>query len=196
MKTLQKILFVFLLPLFVACETEDSYMWSTIDYFPLEAGNYWEYKNTSPNIDYTERNTIGATVVLNNKIYWPIKSSSQNSPVSYRRKSADGKVFYKDKDGDEYLKFDLNRNEGEEWQYKQGQNQTLWTAKLVSKSKTVKINEHTFKNCYHFSYDIPEVADEEHQIILAPGAGIVRISSSSTGNLDLIASKVGKYTFE
>lgn len=192
MKNLQQIFFILLLPLFCACEQDETSIWKGEDYLPLEVGNYWEYKTTSTSINNTERYTTEATVILNNKTYWPIRSNFPNSPVSYRRKGTDGKIFYKDTDGDEYVKFNLNLNEGEEWQYKQGNNEALWTARLVSKSTSIKLKEYTFENCYHFYYDIPEYADEEHQIILAPGIGIVRFGSSSVGNIDLVTAKVGK----
>jgi hypothetical protein len=48
-----------------------------------------------------------------------------------------------------------------------------WHVTLFSKDDTVKTGDYTFLNCYRFLFDIPEMADEERVVWLAPGIGFI-----------------------
>lgn len=153
--------------LFISCNKDDIdskiNMLDTSDYFPLNIGDYHK-------LDFTPKRTIEKVVEIDGIEYF-----QQNSDYDtlFYRKTSDGKIYQKTKIQNEVLKFDLNAETGTSWNYKFDGSELIWNATLTSKNETIKVDNYTFENCYEFYYDIPQLADEEHIIRLAPGVGIV-----------------------
>lgn len=133
------------------------------DYFPLHIGNSWS-------LDFIPERTISKVENLDGKDYYRL--TSEYDTVFYR-KSSDGKVYSRTKTTNEILKFDLNANVGDTWTYKSDKSNYTWNVTLTSKSEAVELNSYTFHNCYRFYFDVPQLADEELIILLAPGVGFV-----------------------
>jgi hypothetical protein len=158
----------------VSCK-KDAVFNSGKDYFPLNVGNYWE-------LSFRGTRTIDQIVNLDGKDYyrmvsvtvWPNGSTTKDTV--YYRKTADGKVYQRDKNTSEILKFDLTASKGKMWHYTT-ENPIYplpWNATLQNKTDTVVVNNNTLENCYRYYFDYPQTADEESAIWLAPGIGVVR----------------------
>jgi hypothetical protein len=159
----------------VSC-TKDTVIDSSKDYFPLKVGNYWELSYIGGT------RTIDQIVNLDGKDYfrmvrvivWP-NGTTTNDTVYYR-KTADGKVYQRNKTTSEILKFDLTAVKGEMWHYTT-ENPIYplpWNATLQNKTDTVVVNNNTLETCYRYYFDYPQSVDEESAIWLAPGVGVVR----------------------
>ncbi len=131
------------------------------DYLPMQAGNYWE-------IEHTPKIIITGTKVIDNKTYFEF---IQAMDTTYYR-NENGKIYARNIAGAESVKFDLTANVNETWTYNSG---AEWIVKMVSKTDTLLINHTKVPNCYHFFFDIPSAADEEHGIWLAPGIGFIKL---------------------
>lgn len=159
---------LFGLILFSSCEEEDNDVVLKInsldqnDYFPMHLGNYWDFSFTSDRfMDITE---------LIDGIYY-YRVVTEHDTVFYR-KTVDGKVYEKTKRSNEILKFDLNADEGDVWIC---DSENMMNASLISKNETIILDNHTFKNCYKYFFDSPQLVDEEYFIWLAPGVGFIEI---------------------
>ena len=131
------------------------------DYLPMQAGNYWE-------LEHTSKISITSTRDIDNKTYFAFV---QATDTTYYR-SEYGKIYARHLTGNESVIFDLTANVNESWTYNSG---AEWTVKMVSKTDTILINHTKVPNCYHFFFDIPGVADDEHGIWLAPGIGFIKL---------------------
>jgi len=154
--------------IFTSCKKDNDInsklsMLESDNYFPLSVGNYWK-------LDYIPRRTIDKTEQLDGINYYRMISEYD---TAYYRKSTDGKVYSRTKSTNEILKFDLKASVGDTWTYKVGNSEYTWDVTLTSKTDTIKLNNCTFNNCYRFYYDIPQLADEEYVVWLAPGVGFV-----------------------
>ena len=156
-----------------SCEKDKSDLDSKIDlldsndYFPLHTGDYWE-------LDFIPKRTIDKEIEIDGIDYF--QQNSEYGTIFYR-KTSDGKIYQKTETGNEILKFDLNAEIGKAWTYKFDGSDFIWNATLTSKNETIELDNHTFFNCYRFYFDVPQLADEEHIIWLAPGVGIVEEAS-------------------
>lgn len=147
-------------------DLEPNFLIDGKDYFPLQIGNYW--KLSYEIIKTTRTLDIEETVQETN--YFRIISGRD---TIYYRKTADGKIYEKSKISNEIIKFDLNAEVGHTWTYIDYYTD-IWNATLMSKNDTIIVGTHTFTNCYKYGYDIPQSADEEHIIWLAPDLGIIQ----------------------
>ncbi len=127
------------------------------DYLPMQVQNYWE-------IEHTDKISIINTKVIDNKTYFGFL---QGTDTTYYR-SENNKIYARQSGGDEAVKFDLTSNAKGSWSFND------WNVTLVSKNDTLLINHTKIPNCYHFFFDVPMVADEEHSIWLAPGIGFIK----------------------
>ena len=157
-KSKLSLLFILLLLGINSCDDkEDEQNILTIDYFPLEIGNYWQ-------LDYSDRKEIIKTETIDNKTYFVLV---YNKDTAFYR-TENNKIIVKNSPHSEAVKFDLTANENDTWSY------NSWTVKLVSKTDTIVIKDKKVINCYHFYFDIPMMADDEHGIWLAPGIGYIQ----------------------
>jgi len=145
-----------------ACAKDESaYVPMSGDYLPMQAGNYWKIENT-PKI------AITGTKVIDDKTYFEF---IQTTDTTYYR-NENGKIYARHLNDGETVKFDLTANVNDTWTYSSGAD---WIVKMVNKTDTLLINHTKVPNCYHFYFDIPGAADEEHSIWLAPGLGFVKL---------------------
>ena len=155
--------------LLVSCESKDTRdidskleMLTGAGYFPLHEGNFWELSSLG------ER-TIDTTIQLDGYTWYRMVSLD----TVFYWSAGNGKIYKRTASTDEILKFDLNAEVGETWSYPAGSG-FHWNATLQSKCETVTLDNYEFRNCYKFFYDVPELADEEHSVWLAPDVGFVR----------------------
>lgn len=78
------------------------------------------------------------------------------------------KIWVKEFDDPSGIKFDLDAKVNDTWKFNK------WNVSLASKADTVFINDTFIGYCYLFYLDIPEMADDEHTIWLAPGIDFVQ----------------------
>lgn len=166
---------VMCLLLFVACENQEIRdfnakleMLNDVGYFPLHVGNFWELSNGT--VRY-----IDSVFIFNDIQYHRLITTHQYDAIdtTYFRLSVDGKVFQRMSEGNEILKFDIRADVGTNWTYKKIESSLEWTVHVRSKDEIVAINEMELQSCFLFHYDIPQMADEEHNIWLAPNIGII-----------------------
>jgi hypothetical protein len=163
-KTFTLILFLIISFLAVSCMKEDSaFIPLTGDYLPMQINNYWD-------IEHSSRITITGTRVIENKTYFEFV---QDSDTTYYR-NENNKIFCRRLTHPESVLFDLTAHVDETWKYQPWNETMAWNITLVSTSDTVLINHTKIPNCYHFYFDIPGAADEEHGIWLAPGIGFIK----------------------
>lgn len=127
------------------------------DYFPLETGNYWQWQ-------YFPKIEVIQTKELAGKIYFAM--ASVNDTVYYRKEN--NKVYSRTKNTNEALVFDLGAKVNDTWI------SNSYTVKLVSKTDSIRIGNTLYTHCYSFFFDIPQIADEEYMIWLAPGIGYIQ----------------------
>jgi hypothetical protein len=160
MKTLTILIAIVIISsLLQSCKKESGKIILTDDYLPLEVGNYWQ-------LDYTDKEEIIGTKIINNKTYFILVSLND---TTYLRKEND-KIFAIENMADESIKFDLSANVHDTWKY------DLYNVTLVSKTDSITINNYKIYNCYQFYFDVPIMVDEEHSIWLAPGIGFIQES--------------------
>lgn len=128
------------------------------DYLPMQVQNYWE-------IEHTDKISIINTKVIDSKTYFEFL---QGADTTYYR-SENNKIYARKSTGTEAVKFDLTASTNGRWNFHD------WNVTLVSKNDTLLINHTKIPNCYHFFFDVPMMADEEHSIWLAPGIGFIKI---------------------
>lgn len=167
-----------LIGLFVLAScTKDAALPVSVDYFPLQVGNFWE-------MSFVGTRTIDQIVTLDGKDYYRMvsvrvwKSGTVTKDTVFYRK-VEGKVYQRGtKSTDEILRFDLSASSGQTWTYPKDPATTFnphpWNVTLRTVSDTVHLGNDTLRSCYRYLFDIPQSADEESNIYLAPGIGIVK----------------------
>jgi hypothetical protein len=155
------------------------------DYFPLNIGDTWHYRNSIHKISSSE--------IINNKEYkvklienYHADTLYNTSKEYYRVKN--GKVYqlYSDQ-SDEFLYVDFNRSENESWKYKsEHMNGDYWHVTALAEREFDFSNGTKLNNCKPFSYDVPEWVDEEHLTIFAPGIGKIYSASLAWGIRDTL----------
>jgi hypothetical protein len=165
------------LVLLASC-VKDAVTSTSVDYFPLQVGNYW-------NLSSIGTRSIDTIVSLNGINYYRMvhvqvgPTGITSRDTTFYRKTTDGKVYERGtKSTDEILKFDLGANSDQTWTYAKDPTISIntypWNATLKSVIDTVQLGNNTIRNCYRYYYDIPQGADEETTIWLAPGIGFVK----------------------
>lgn len=153
----QSLIFVLLSLWINSCEKEEVSIPLLNDYLPMEVGNYWQ-------MEFSERMEIIKSETIDDKDYFVFV---HNDDTAYFRND-NGRIQVKESIHEEAVKFDLTANENDTWIY------NSCTAKLISKTDTIIIKDKEIYNCYHFYFDIPMMADEEHSIWLAPEIGFIQ----------------------
>lgn len=146
----------------ISCEKNE--ITKTSEYFPLHVGDKWYYNNGETWEIIGIKDTLG-------KRYFEM--SNGKSHEYYRVEN--GYVYSLGLDFTEYIRFNLNLDAGESWQYTENMfYQIQWDGMLYNKNDSMYVNGNLVTECYRFCYDIPEMIDDEHCVWLAPGIGIVR----------------------
>ncbi len=139
------------------------------DYFQLAVGNYWQ-------LGQRRTYEVTGTAELGGKAYHLISETADNrwrDSTYYRLNN--GKVYAiqgRNKEEGEGLMFDLTAEEGESWMYHS------YKVTLQSRNEKVTFNGREIKNCYKFYLDVPQTADEEYWVWLAPGIGFIQLDCS------------------
>lgn len=188
MKTKEKLLAIlFIFIAIVSCDKDpnvDKIPPSFNDYFPLQIGNTWEYKN--------HIRKVGVRSTINNKEYTLITSEIFRADTLYDTREdfyrvKNGKVYklYTDQ-SDEYLFADFTLSEGETWNYtKQNMNGDQWNV-TVQEAIDFSFGNIVLQNCKPFCHDVPGWADEEQVFVFAPGIGEINNNSPAWGMGDTI----------
>ena len=150
-----KILIVVFMLSFVSCEEQDRKNLAE-SYLPLEIGNYWKLENT-------EKREILNKTFISDKEYYIVKYMKD----TFYYRIEDNKVFVKNMNSENII-FDFNAKEKSSWNF------DYITVSLINKKDTIVINHKQYTNCYHFLFDIPEMADDEFSIWLAPDIGFIQ----------------------
>lgn len=156
------------------------------DYLPLEIGNSWDFTPIQPfesnNDGVIHREVIGITAINNRQYYLLRTSRSYNAYIdtAYYRIDENGFVFIyrKSRPNFEDKRLWLNAINGNTWTYPVDNNST---AKVTTIEGSLVIGSTSIANCKSFSYNVPNWADEENTITLAPGIGFVKEYSDAWG---------------
>lgn len=168
MKNTIKTLFIFSLSLLIykcssSINTEKNNQSS--DYFPLEAGNWWEYyyfnNDTLAHID-----RILEEITLDRKKYY-IRGQEEKSANKDTLGFYDN-ILWERENGFDQKWFDFNKSNKET--YKSGK-----TKVLVETNVDIITKAGEFKNCMGFHFDNPKIYDDEISYYFAKGVGIVQI---------------------
>lgn len=138
-------------------------------YFPLDINYKWNfYYPQSPTAKVIYR--IWGTQTLDGQLYYQYGNKAETSDLF--RKDAHGNVFKKRPTG-ELLWFDFDTADGGTYQVKLS-DKFIYTV-TVTKKQTVTYDGHTFADCIIFSFDAPNLTDEEISYTIAPDVGIVQM---------------------
>ncbi len=177
--------------IFYSCK-KDSAVNQIQDYFPLQVGNYWEYKAFNGNTFKYQTDSIKN---LDGKDYFRMLRSGfliqSGSDTVYYRKDPYWIVYERRRTTQEILKVNFGVPVGAKWDngidIYSGH---TWWVTLSSNTDTVKCTNFTFENCYRYYYDVRETADDEYWWFLAPGVGIVKELNGSVPASRLVKSKI------
>jgi hypothetical protein len=175
---------------FIRCK-KDSTVNQGDDYFPLQVGNYWEFKAFNGN---PFKYQIDSIKNLEGKDYFRMLRSGfliSGTDTVYYRKDPASIVYERRRTTQEVLKVNLSVPVGTKWDYAiDSHSGHKWWASLGSKTDTVKCSNYTFENCYRYFYNVEETADEEYWWFLAPGVGIVKDMNASFPASRLTKAKI------
>ena len=143
------------------------------DYFPLQAGNKWEYINEAPReeselikveVDDVKYNGKEVIAELNS---FPFFSASREK--STLKVNPDGEIFYlnnKSNKEELFMPSPSKFKKGYAWQFGE------WKGIIGSTNETVKAEKETFSNCVFLNFSIYYTFSAE--IWVAKGKGIVK----------------------
>jgi len=181
MKNKTLILFISLIASFsfIKCQ-KDSAVNQSDDYFPLQVGNYWEFKAFNGR---TFTYQIDSIKNLDGKDYFRMLRSGFLIPFGadtvYYRKDPASVVYERRRTTQEVVKVNFGVPVGTKWDNGiDNSGHTKWVS-IGSKTDTVKCTNFTFENCYRYFYNVEETADDEYWWFLAPGVGIVKDMNAS-----------------
>jgi hypothetical protein len=153
------------------------------NYLPLNVGNYWNFKSIGLSqgpggSEIQFHREVASIVTINHHEYYllidtsPINNNTYKDS-SYYRIDTNGFVYIYRKarpDFEDNL-FRLNGNDHDTWSFPvEGGDHAQITLGVGS----VTLGHVTLTNCKGYQYDVPNWADEEYSVTLAPGIGFVR----------------------
>jgi len=152
------------------------------NYFPMNIGDTWNYRHRT--------DEVKGVKTFNNRTYYEVQSDSYdntgqyyNSYKSYYRVEPGEKVYQLNSDSStEFLIYDFTVPVNHSWTSQD------WNITNSTDSKVITIKNNHIGNCIEFDYDIPQAADDEHAIILAPGIGRIITASFAWGLGDTLQS--------
>lgn len=152
-----------------------------VDYFPLQVGNKWYYENYT--VEVTRQLEIDGTEWYEMTTISQREGQESITYYAYYRKTDDGKVYRKaDENSAAMLVFDLKIGFSESWAYADGDYE--WTVTTGERFETITMGHAKLEYCRSYYYDIPQAADDEHMMVLAPGLGLVYSASLAWGLSD------------
>lgn len=178
----------------ISCsKSKDAEVHQIEDYFPLEVGNYWEFKN--PSLAGTYFFKIDSIKTIDGKEYFRmIKEQGPYNDTVFYRKSPFWMVYERRRGLDEVVKYNFGVPAGFHWEYMdhyKSFNGETWIITLGAKSDTVRSSNYLFENCYRYFNDIERMADEESIWWLAPGVGVVKYTYlGGIGSQRLVKAKI------
>jgi hypothetical protein len=176
-------LILFLAASFQSCmDHEARLVYDKSNYLPLEVGNYWEFTNKMSGgaALATITRTVTGKTNLEGKEYFVVVTSDSNSysDTAYYRKDDQQYVYVMHRRSGEENTFRLLASDGTSWSYPT-ENQSAYNVNVAI--ATLQINDLSVDSCKTFSYDVPQWADEEHFVTLAPGVGFIKEGSYAWG---------------
>jgi hypothetical protein len=197
----QFVLLVLVVTLFSACTTTtDCCAPVPGNLFPLQVGNYWimkpKFGTDDSGTGHQVKKTIDTTIMISGREYFRmvnetgVPGNTANDTVYYRIDDR-GYVFTihpnKIQEGNEFRVF---AEEGEEWIFDGG------------KMKMIKIEDYDHersdiksRKARHFTYDDPQMLNEEKSIVLGPEIGFLNIAGVWT-NLETTEAFINGYKHE
>jgi len=158
-------------------------------YFPLQAGNLWQYATNLENPEPGLELRIFDLIKIGKSDYflW-----GTNNSADTLRLGANGDIWQYTA-GQDLLRFAFSRDDQTTYFFpdaKFGENQG-YQVKIL-KNQTVVTPAGTFKNCIQFHFDVAEAVDEEVTYAFAPGLGLVSLQGAWIGHKLLAAEVYGK----
>lgn len=144
-------------------------------YFPLHIGDERHYVRPDylPDTSYIKVYQVYDTVSYGGRTYFPY-GVTRSSALYYRPDSLGNVYQYSTIDSTERIWFKFQVAEGDTYQSPDRHDWT-WIVTVVSRHDTVETPAGLFTECIHLFLDVPQVMDEEHAYIFAPGMGIVAL---------------------
>jgi hypothetical protein len=138
------------------------------NYFPLEVNYKW-YFYYPPRADAKVIYRIWNTQSVNDHLYYLYGNKEEAS--DFFRKDEHGNV-YKNRPNGEIMWFNFETANGGTYQVKLS-SALVYDVK-VEKNLTITYDDHIFEGCVRFTFDVPNLKDEEMVYSLAPEIGIVQ----------------------
>lgn len=155
------------------------------DYFPLNIGDTWHYRNHIRKVDTSE--------IVNNKEYKVMVFDTYRADTIYHTSKKyfrvkNGKVYQLYSDlKDEFLILYFNLPANQSWKYRsEHMNGDYWHVTALEEHEFEFSNGTKLNNCKSFVYDVREWVDEEHQTTFAPGIGEIYSASLAWGIRDTL----------
>ena len=193
---------IFLVVWFLSgCEEDSAIKSSHNEYLPLQVGNIWKFSHTgsAQNVDYTFKKVTGIAHKNGNQYY--VVASGYADPhevtdyVTYFRITPQGYVYTWAKDAtQEENRFRLNSEYGDNWSYKNGENEDVY---IELSEVSVTLESSNLEHCKLYSYDVAQWADEEYETTFAKGIGFVKEYSTAWGiGSELQSAVIGGKKFD
>lgn len=151
----------------------------------MNVGDSWSYKS--------RKEEVKGLKTINNTVYFEVQSDYYHADTVnysykyYYRTASFGKVYqYNAEANTEFLLFNFMVPVNHSWTSPSGT--YSWHITNATNTKVVNIGHTQLTNCREFVYDIPEAADDEHGIVLAPGIGRIINFSFAWGFADTLRS--------
>lgn len=176
-----------LLPTLAAAQDAPSFL-------PLTVGNSWTYASRVPTSPTTWEThvydpwEVSGTTTINDTVYTEVDYPFALGTL--HRLDAEGRVWTR-LGGRDQLLFDVAADDAETYAFPEPGTEYVYTV-TVSRDVTVETFAGPFDGAIQFSFDIPEVFDDDRSFILAPGIGVVAASASlpAGGDASLYAASV------
>lgn len=150
------------------------------DYFPINVGNTWYYDPPTPQTNPWAMKTIKGYLVQNNTAYYSWTYGEGVDIIDNIRADEQGNIW-KLHNYYEYLWFDFTQDSGSTYIYDLpesfGEN-IYYYAVYVRKNIKTETPAGVFDNCIEFTFDIPQVTDEDKTYTFAPNIGLVRLQNN------------------
>lgn len=158
-------------------------------YFPLQAGNTWQYatnlEKSEPELELRILDKI--KIGKSDYFLW-----GTNNSVDTLRLDPNGDIWQHTA-GQDWLRFAFSRDDQSTYFFpdaKFGNNQGFQVK--ILKNQTVATPAGTFRNCIQFHFDVTAAVDEEVTYVFAPGVGLVSLQGAWIGHKLAAAEVYGK----
>lgn len=171
------------------------------DLFPLAVGNTWEYRYRTPHgLDDFDgvKKEITAEVQLEGRTYYQMITTWKSMPkpyldTLYYRMDNNGFVYQRRKAGEEGNPFRINASDKSAWRYSASSTEEDMH---VINQEPITIRNTPISNARLFTFDVAIMADEEWYTTLAPGIGIVTMSTAWVPPMDLQSAVINGKSYD